>query len=88
MNLIRITLLLAILSALSIASLGCVDRATETQIDGACQNLSKIQPSQGDDAGERLNKCKQDLANEKVSAAVAQCRAEATSVDAFWNRCR
>jgi len=70
------------------SSVSCIETATDQQIEVACQNLTKISPAANDDAASQLSKCQQDLTREGVSAAAAQCRAEAADVDEFWNKCR
>jgi hypothetical protein len=79
---------LLMLAAIFISSVACVDRATDQQIEAACRNLTKIAPATEGDVASQLNKCQRDLEREGVSASAAQCRAEASDTDNFWNRCR
>jgi len=89
MNTLRNLMIVSMLLAAFLVVVGCVSGASEAEIEQACQNLTKIQPSENaDEVKTRLNKCKQDLDREGVSSKTAQCRAKAANVDEFWNKCR
>ena len=80
--------LFVVLAVLCISSVGCIERATDTQITTACENLLKIIPTSSEEVAQQRIDCERDLKREKISAQAAQCRAEAENVDEFWNRCR
>ncbi len=89
MNTLRNVVTISMLVAALVVVVACVGGASEAEIDQACQNLTKIQPSENaDETKTRLAKCKTDLSSEGVSTKTAQCRAKAANVDAFWNKCR
>ena len=89
MKTLRILMVLSMLLGGCLVVVGCMGGASEAEIDQACQNLSKLQPSDNpDEIKTRLNKCKQDLNSEGVSSKTAQCRSKAKNVDEFWNKCR
>ena len=81
-------LLFVVLVMLLFWTLACVERATGPQIEEACQNLVKIYPAPDGRVEDQLDRCKQDLERERISASAAVCRAKASSTDDFWNRCR
>ena len=89
MNTLRNLTIVAALLAAFLVVVGCVGGASEAEIEQACQNLTKLQPSDDpEQVKTRLNKCKQDLSTEGVSSKTAKCRAKAANVDEFWNKCR
>lgn len=64
----------------------CVERATDADLDRMCARLVELRPSA--DATEVVTKCKQDAARERTKKRIADCRAEASDLDTFWNKCR
>jgi hypothetical protein len=78
----------AMVLALVAAAAGCIEAASDAQVEAACRNLEKINAGQAGDEAARLAKCKADLGRERLSAAKADCRTKAADVDTFWNKCR
>jgi flagellar biosynthesis/type III secretory pathway protein FliH len=88
MTVLRNVIFVSLLLTVWVFAIGCVTKASDAEIDQACQQLSKIQGGSEEGAEERLNKCKQDLKNEGVAQKAALCRAKASDLDSFWNKCR